>query len=407
MNRILSFFWILSAFTRVAAAANNPDPGPMVFLCEPKDLSDARERWLAHDPASVEDVRNLLQRTDSALTDGPYTIVHKTHSLPGVDPHEYVSIAKYFWPNPATPSGLPYIRRDGQSNPETGEYDYRPFGDMSNHVYVLAMAYYFTGDERYADRATLLIRTWFLDPATRMNPDLQHAQLVKGVNDGRGTGIIESARLLNVMDAIGMLRGSKSWTDADQAGLEKWIFDYSRWMRESKNGLDEQAATNNHGSWYDVQSTAFYLFLGDAAAARDVVESAKQHRVAVQIEPDGTQPLELARTNSFGYCSFNLCALTLLADLGKREHVDLWNYRTEDGRSLRAAIDWMIPYATGEKAWTHQQISHFSFGRILTVFHRAEQAYPDSGYDKIIQQIQAKSPSENQSYLMQMFSPEE
>ena len=393
MKCVLSLFWILPVFTGIASAAagpaTSPDPLPMVFQCEPTELRDARDHWLAHEPTAVEDVRNLLQRADAALIEGPYTIIHKAHPLPGVDPHEYVSVATYYWPNPDTPTGLPYIRRDGQRNPETAEYDFRPFGDMSSRVYLLAMAYYFTGDERYAGHATLLIRTWFLDPPTRMNPDLQHAQLVKGVNDGRGTGIIETTRLLNVLDGIGMLQGSKSWTTADQAGLKKWIADYNRWLHESKNGLEEQAAANNHGSWYDVQSTAFYLFLGDATAARDVAESAKKRRIAVQIEPDGSQPLELARTNSFGYCSFNLCALTLLADLGQRQHVDLWNYRTEDGRSLRSAIDWMVPYATGEKAWTHQQISRFSFNRILVALHRAEEAYPGSGYEKAIELIRA------------------
>lgn len=408
MKCVLYFLLALSLFARLAAAADSPttspDLRPMVFQCEPRELRDVRDRWLAHEPSAVEDVRNLVRRADAALTDGPYTIVHKTHSLPGLDPHEYVSVATYYWPNPATPTGLPYIRRDGQRNPETLEYDFQPFGEMSGHVYLLAMAYYFTGDERYAARATLLIRTWFLDPATRMNPDLQHAQLVKGVNDGRGTGIIETTRLLNVLDGIGMLQGSNSWTPADQAGMKTWIGDYTRWMHESKNGLEEQAAANNHGSWYDVQSMAFYLFVGDAGAARDVAEAAKEHRIAVQIEPDGRQPLELARTNSFGYCSFNLCALTLLADLAQREHVDLWNYRTEDGRSLRAAIDWMVPYATGEKAWKHQQISRFSYGRILVALHRAGLAYPGSGYEQAIERIRARSSSDNQSDLMQMLS---
>ncbi len=411
MKRILSFFCLLSLFARVATAADGPatapDAGPMVFQCDPKELRNARDHWLAREPAAVEEVRDLLQRANAALTQGPYTIIHKTHPLPGVDPHEYVSIATYYWPNPGTPTGLPYIRRDGERNPETEEYDFRPFGEMSSGVGLLAMAYYFTGDERYATRATLLIRTWFLDPATRMNPDLQHAQLIKGVNDGRGTGIIETTRLLNVLDGIGMLQGSNSWTTADQAGMMKWIAAYSRWMHESENGLEEQAAANNHGSWYDVQSTAFYLFLGDGAAAREVAEAAKKHRIAMQIEPDGSQPLELARTNSFGYSSFNLSALTLLADLGERQHVDLWNYRTEDGRSLRSAIDWMVPYATGEKSWTHQQISQFSFGRILVALHRAELTFPDSGYEKVIERIRAKSPAEKQGDLMRLFSLED
>src|ERR1700728_38094 len=127
MKCILYFSLALSLFARLATAADSlttsPDLRAMVFQFEPQELRDARDRWLAHDPSAVEDVRNLQRRADAALTDGPYTIVHKTHSLPGLDPHEYVSVATYYWPNPATPTGLPYIRRDGPRNPETLEYD--------------------------------------------------------------------------------------------------------------------------------------------------------------------------------------------------------------------------------------------------------------------------------------------
>lgn len=369
----LAFVLVLE---QVASAADSPH----VFQCDPQALVHARQQNRANEPAAIEIVKQIQQDADKALKGGPYTVTQKKHPLSGVDPHDYVSLAPYFWPNPNTPDHLPYVRHDGRRNPETRDYDATPMGDMSGHVYALALGYYFTSDEKYAARAALLLRTWFIDDATRMNPNLTHGQLVKGQNEGRPTGIIETLRLLNVIDAIGMLHGSKSWTDADQQKMESWFRQYRNWLLESKTGQGEAKARNNHGSWYDVQVVIFSLFLGDEAQAKRTCEAAKEKRIAVQIEPDGSQPLELARTKSFSYSVFNLSAMTELADLAKRVDVDLWNYKTADGRCIRAAIDYLLPYALDGKQWTHEQLDGLSTSGMFVPLRRAAGAYHDAKY---------------------------
>jgi hypothetical protein len=279
---------------------------------------------------------------------------------------------------------LPYVRHDGERNPEIHGYDVQELDSLSGHVYHLALAGYITGDRRYSDRAALLIRAWFFDPATRMNPNLEHAQLVEGVNDGRGTGIIESNRLLNVLDAVGLLNasGPSSWSDVDGLHLAEWFAQYRHWMQTSDHGKSEAAAANNHGSWYAVQFTAYSLFLGENESAKQTCEAAKA-RIAKQILPDGEEPLELVRTKSFSYSTFNLNALTQLANLAQRINVDLWNFKTDDGRGIRAAIDFLIPYATEEKKWPHQQLGDFSGAGLFIPLRRAAAAYHDPQYDRI------------------------
>ena len=254
-----------------------------------------------------------------------------------------MSQAPYFWADPAKPDGLPYIRRDGERNPEINKIsDHRTMDLMVAATRTLALAYYFKGNEAYAVKAVQLLRAWFLDPATRMNPNLQYAQAIPGINTGRGIGLIETRGLADAVDSIGLLAGSKALSSADQKGLEEWYAKFLQWMLESQNGRDEAAAKNNHGTYYDVQTASFALVCWQAGNWRNgILETAKQKRIAGQIEPDGRQPLELVRTRPGAIATEILMADVACAASEKTCSVDLWSFQTKDGRSIRRALEYL------------------------------------------------------------------
>jgi hypothetical protein len=252
---------------------------------------------------------------------------------------------------------------------------------MQSNVHALALAYFFTGDQAYATRASLLLHVWFLDAATRMNPDLRYAQAILGVNDGRGIGVLDARGFAEVVDGLALLAGSSNWTTSDDAALHEWFGKYFAWLTTSDNGKDEASQKNNHGNWYDVQAGAVALYLGKTDFMRQLAETAKTKRVGVQIEPDGEQPLEEARTKSFGYCVFSLEALMKLAIEAQTVSVDLWDYKSPRGGSMRGALDYLVPFAEKQKQWQHETITGFSPKELREPLLMAAVAYRDAKYE--------------------------
>src|SRR5262249_9713031 len=214
----------------------------------------------------------------------------------------------------------------------------------------------------------------------RMHRQLRCAPFIPGVNAGRGIGLIETRGFTRVVDAIGLIAGSKAWRAEDDRGVREWFAAFLTWMHESDNGRDEAAANNNHGTYYDLQVVSFMLFLGREADAAKVLERAKQRRTAVQIGPDGRQPLELARTNGWSYSTGNLDGLTELATLGDRAGVDLWHFATADGRSIRKAIVFLAPYAFGDRKWNFEQINAFNGSSLFRVLRPPAPHYADPAF---------------------------
>ncbi|MGH7993704.1 MAG: alginate lyase family protein [Limisphaerales bacterium] len=345
---------------------------------DPEALATAKARLTAGNPMLEPAFHRLLSDANQALQTKPPSVLDKNRLPPSSDKHDFISQAPYFWPDTNSPGH--YVHRDGERNPEAGrDSDAGRFGLVCGDVQTLALTFYFTGDEQYAAKAAEFLRVWFLNPATRMNPNLNYGQGIPGEVEGRPEGLISARGLVDVVDAVGLLSGSKSWQAADQQGMAGWCGQYLNWLMTSPIGLGEGRASNNHGTFYDTQVAALALFTGQTNLARQVLLAAREKRIASQIEPDGRQPRELARTLSFDYSVFNLRALMTLAAIGQNAGVDLWHYQTADGRSLLKALEFMAPYANPQRAWPYRQIHQPRRGGLGELVLRAAAVYPRSG----------------------------
>jgi hypothetical protein len=355
------------------------DSTPRLFLWSWDSLKDAKSRMSEGDP-TIQPAIDALHSDQNRVTGfEPVSVMTKERVPPSGDKHDYMSQGPYWWPNPDTPEGLPYIHKDGEVNPEVETLDSRKQGRMISTVETLALAWHFFDDQAAAEHAADLIRTWFLDPETRMNPHLEYGQSIPGICDGRGIGIIDTACYCGLIESIGLLDLSGAITDMDRSDLLMWMKGYREWLVTSDTGQDEARTHNNHGTWYDAQLCALSLYTGDPRIVAKVAEEAKEHRIASQIEPNGSQPHELARTRSMSCSSKNIIGFLNIARYAESAGVDLWRYEN-DGRSIRKAIDFLLPYVIDDERWRWQQIIDFDKATLITHLKRLSIAVGEPSY---------------------------
>lgn len=371
LGALLTAAAAVTAVAAVPVSAQSATAGvraPRTAVLDGERLLRTKQRLDHGDPQLKRAVGDLTARADTWLDQGPWTVVDKPKPAPGGDVHDYLSQAPYWWPSQTptadNPWGCPYVQRDGQRNPEvdTGT-DRQDVEKVFDSTYDLALAWYYTGRKEYAEKAATVLRTWFLDPDTRMNPNLDHAQFIPCKYDGRAIGIIDfSQSYTSVTDAVALLgTGAPGWSKGDRSAMGEWNKDFLGWLVNSDFGKEEGAAENNHGTFYDMQVAALAYATGDTALARRTVLDARTKRIAPQIAGDGSQPQELARTRSWHYSTFDLVAYTRLAAIGRHVGVDPWSYRGPDGQSLFKAVDYLLPAATGATAWPHLELEFHRF----------------------------------------------
>lgn len=298
----------------------------------------------------------VLAAADNYLAEKPITITayHSPRSKGGK--HDYFSEGDYWWPDPKNPQG-PYLRRDGFSNPANFNADREALIRLSMQVPALVSAYLMTREMRYVHHAALHMRAWFLDPATRMNPSLTYAQAISGRTPGRGIGIIDTLQLVEVARAAMHLDKTGALTANEVAGVKKWFAEYLNWMRTSKNGKEEEAAKNNHGTCWVAQAAAFAAYTRNEECMAFCRQRFKSALLPAQMAPDGSFPLELARTKPYSYSLFNLDALATVCEIASRGNAaeDLWEFRLPDGDRYRKAVDFLYPYIRDKSKWPYKK----------------------------------------------------
>lgn len=312
-----------------------------------------RPQWLQAIAGDEDRRKAVITEAEKALERGPYSVTDKGTLVPGATAHDYTSIGPYWWPDARKKGGLPYKRRDGEVNPERAgpNFDKNRLSLLGADMEVLSVGYFLTGDERFAERAALLVKTWFLDPATRMAPNMDFAQGIPGRVNGRGEGIIEASDFSTVIEAVGLIEPSGALSEQEHQQLKNWFAQFATWMATSENGTAEMNKTNNHGVFYDFYLAHFALFAGLDSVTKNVVSNFPEFRLRPQMDKQGRFIAELKRTRSWHYSNYLVAGAGRLATVGECVGEDLWNQPLDDGRSLQTSIRFLDEYSDQLEAW--------------------------------------------------------
>lgn len=293
----------------------------------------------------------VLRAAQKYLKAAPVTVTASSSPRSAGGKHDFFSEGDYWWPDPKNPDG-PYIQNDGLTNPENFVAHRRAMVRLSVQMPALTAAWAITKDRRYADAAARHLRAWFVDPATMMNPSLLYAQAIKGRFTGRGVGIIDTLHLVEVARAAGALEDSRALAAGDSKAVRKWFADYLAWMTTHKYGQDERDAKNNHATCWVVQVAEFARYTGNKALTAFCRDRYKTVLLPGQMAADGSFPLELKRTKPYGYALFNLDAMGAVCQILSTPQDNLWRFELPDGRGMRKAMEFMVPFIADKKKWT-------------------------------------------------------
>lgn len=298
-----------------------------------RELTDLAEKYIEQEPLSVT--------------------FHKSPAASG-NIHDYFSEGPYWWPDPENPDG-PYIRRDGQHNPNRFNHHHDSMCKMANAVVTLSQAGVLLSNTEYFKKAIELIRVWFLDSETKMNPHLEYGQAVRGVCDGRSIGIIDTYELIKVVYGANLIENEGLYGEEISA-LKEWFSDYATWLNTSEKGLGEKNYFNNHANWWNTQVASYSAFCGNEELLNECFEKYKNDIIVNQLDSEGKFIDEITRTRSYTYTIMNTEACTIICEIAFHKGIDLWNYEAENGNSLKKAIEFFKPYYDNPFLWEYEQI---------------------------------------------------
>jgi hypothetical protein len=339
--------------------ANNPMTLVSEDEAEPIHSAIIRKEAWTQDP-----VRRLRVDADRRMKEGPWSVTTDRPKGVDLDLHEYYSEAAYYWPDPENPTG-PYLRKDGQANPARLVANQTALNAMGDAVLSLGVASFLLDNPAYGKRAALVIHNWFVNPKTRMNPGLDYAQSVPGVNNGRGAGVVDGRALVRAIQGMEFLEETSNWDPKDQAAVHRWFEDYLRWLLTSKNAADERKSGDIHASWWGAQVAAAGSYLGDSKAQLLASNFYKDHLLPRQILPNGSAPQEEVRPRSLRLSSLNLEAFSVICRIAQvRGVADLWSVHTKRGASIGGALDYLSPYLVDPKKWSKEQAGDIPYDNL-------------------------------------------
>ena len=301
---------------------------------------------------SDEEQKFIVETATNYLDSVPITVTAAFCDRSEGDLHDFYSEGDYWWPDPNNPDG-PFIRKDGQTNPENFIAHRKAMIRLSQVVGIQTSAYLLTGDQKFATATQKHLKAWFVSPNTRMNPSLNYVQAIKGRVSGRGIGIIDAIHLIEVAKSIEILEANDQLSQDFVLEIKNWFGEFVTWLTTHKYGIDEMNTKNNHSTCWVMQVAAFAHLTDNTEVLKLCRNRFKTVLLPNQMAKNGSFPLELKRTKPYGYSLFNLDAFMTAAEILSNENENLFEFSTAQGLNLELGSEFLFPFVKNKSSWPY------------------------------------------------------
>ncbi len=264
---------------------------------------------------------------------------------------------------------------DGNSS--ENRHDYRAAGDMSHAVRDLGIAYAFSGNEAYAEKAIALIYHWCLNPTSAMKPQF----------NGNQSWIELTITLPAMFYGADMIWNYSGWDTDQKAEFIKWVKDFAAKAIVSQAGVP----TNNFGDWRLVFLASASVIVEDPSIMSYVVDHYKK-LVPGQITSKGEFGWERNRTepkNGLFYSTFAMIAIAQVCEIVRHHGTDLYHWKESNGTgSIEKAFDYMASFVENPSSWSQSStpIASYTYtGENAAVYELAYSIWQKPAYLQIIQ----------------------
>ena len=300
------------------------------------------------------EIDTLDELLETVTSKGLRSVMDKKLLAPSNDPHDYVSISIYHWPNPNTKDGLPYIERDGVDNPESFKGDKEALRELAYITYLAGVLYYITKSEKYLDIILRFNINWFINEKTKMNPHIKYGQYIPGVNEGEPGAIIDYAASYGyALNVLSILNKEKFLPNEFVLKMQEWHKDFYVWLNSFERCLIIRDRNNNQSALYNLLVLNIARFIGSDSKIINEMNERLVNKINIQINDEGLLPEELQRTKTKSYTTMGLKMLLESA----RFLMDYGFTYNAIGKLLKS-YEYMKPRYINE-FWDHEQITYF------------------------------------------------